>query len=392
MIEKLIGKFVKNAEDINNPQVRSSYGSFSSVTGISLNLLLFAFKIITGILSHSVSIISDAFNNLSDCLSCLITWLGYRISAKPADREHPFGHGRSEYIAGLFISLVIFGAGAELMIASVQRILHPVHVHFSIPMAVVLFFSILIKLWMSRFYHVIAEKIHSSTMEASSQDSRNDVLSTALTLGAMALTLTGSDFPFDGIAGVLISFLILKAGWEIVTDITGQLLGRPADHELSTQIREQILTHPEILGVHDLIIHDYGPGVQIGSAHAEVDSEMTLMHAHSVIDAAEEEIQKLYNVTMTLHADPVELHNPRTNTLKKAFERKLQETDPSLTMHDFRVREKEGREEAVFDILIPYSCQLAPVDIQKQMNDTAASFGIETWITFDHDFTEGEEE
>jgi hypothetical protein len=201
------------------------------------------------------------------------------------------------------------------------------------------------------------------------------VFSTALTLAAMGLSLTPVRFPFDGAAGILISLFILRSGWEIAGEIISQLLGKPAERELSDSIRSQILSHPEILGVHDLIIHDYGPGVQIGSAHAEVDSEMTLVHAHEIIDEAEEEILEKYHVNMTLHTDPVDLHNQAMDLYKTAFSEVLHHLDEKLSLHDFRLRVKDECEEAAFDVLIPYECTLSQEEIEKRINEVSETLG-----------------
>ena len=387
MTEWLIARFVKNAENTADPAVRVKYGTFSSMTGIACNILLFLLKGGIGLLSGSIAVVSDAFNNLSDCLSCLISLFGYRMAAKPADKEHPFGHGRSEYVASLFISLIIFLAGFELLITGVSRIIHPSPVRFSWIMVIILIFSILVKLWMSMFYMNIGRRIDSSTLIASAQDSRNDVLSTALTLGAMLVSLSGISFPLDGIAGCVISLLILKAGYEIAKEIITQLLGRPLDPQLSKAIREQILSHPEILGVHDLIIHDYGPGVQIGSAHAEVDADMTLIKAHEIIDAAEEEINEKFHVNITLHTDPVETHNETMAIYKAAFEEALNHLDPNLSLHDFRIRKKGDCEEASFDILIPYDCALTQDQIHAKLKEVSETIGIRISVIYDHDYT-----
>lgn len=387
MTEWLIARFVKNAENTADPAVRVRYGTFSSMTGIACNILLFLLKGGIGLFSGSIAVVSDAFNNLSDCLSCLISLFGYRMAAKPADKEHPFGHGRSEYVASLFISLIIFLAGFELLITGVSRIIHPSPVRFSWIMVIILIFSILVKLWMSMFYMNIGRRIDSSTLIASAQDSRNDVLSTALTLGAMLVSLSGISFPLDGIAGCVISLLILKAGYDIAKEIITQLLGRPLDPQLSKAIREQILSHPEILGVHDLIIHDYGPGVQIGSAHAEVDADMTLIKAHEIIDAAEEEINEKFHVNITLHIDPVETHNETMAIYKAAFEEVLNHLDPNLSLHDFRLRKKGDCEEASFDILIPYDCALTQDQINAQLKEVSEAIGIQISVIYDHDYT-----
>lgn len=387
MTKWLIARFIRNPQDVSDPAVRVKYGTLSSLTGIACNVLLFVLKALIGFMAGSIAILSDAFNNLSDCLSCVISLFGYRMSAKPADREHPFGHGRSEYVASLLISIIILLAGCELLISSVQRVLHPAAVNFSWPMAFVLLFAIAVKIWMSVFYLKIGKTIDSTTLIASSQDSRNDVLSTALTLGAMLLSRTAITFPVDGVAGCIISLLILKAGYEIARDIISQLLGSPADAQLSANIKEQILSHPEILGVHDLIIHDYGPGVQIGSAHAEVDADMTLVAAHEVIDLAEEEIMEKYHVTMTLHADPVELHNRSRDLYKGTFEEVLSSLDAGLSIHDFRLRKRGDCDEASFDVLIPYECSLSTEQIAQSLKEISEVLGIQISVKYDHDYT-----
>lgn len=387
MTEWLIHRYIKDAEAVNDPAVRTKYGTLSSMTGIACNILLFLLKGLIGMMAGSIAILSDAFNNLSDCLSCLISLFGYRMAAKPADREHPFGHGRSEYVASLLIAIIILLAGIELFITSVNRILNPSVVRFSLPMAVILIFSIALKLWMSGFYLKIGRRIDSTTLIASSQDSRNDVLSTFLTLAAMMMTLTGISFPVDGAAGCLISLFILKAGYEIARDIISQLLGQPADALLSENIRKQILSHCEILGVHDMIIHDYGPGVQIGSAHAEVDSEMTLVKAHEVIDMAEEEILERYHVMMTIHADPVDLHNESMELYRSTFAEVLSSIDDKLTLHDFRLRKREDCDEASFDVLIPYECEKGSDEIDGLLKEASEVLGINISVTYDHDYT-----
>jgi cation diffusion facilitator family transporter len=283
--------------------------------------------------------------------------------------------------------LIIFLAGFELLISSVSRIIHPSPVRFTWIMVFILIFSILVKLWMSVFYMNIGRRIDSSTLIASAQDSRNDVLSTALTLAAMLLSLSGISFPLDGMAGCVISLLILKAGYDIAKEIITQLLGRPLDPQLSKAICEQILSHPEILGVHDLIIHDYGPGVQIGSAHAEVDADMTLIKAHEIIDAAEEEINEKFHVNITLHTDPVETHNETMARYKAAFEEVLNHLDPDLSLHDFRLRKKGDCEEASFDILIPYDCALTQEQIHAQLKEVSETIGIQISVIYDHDYT-----
>ena len=389
----LVRWFIKNPDDVDNKDVRYAYGRLSSFTGIVCNLLLFALKLILGIVSGAISIISDAFNNLSDCLSCLITLFGYKLAAKPADREHPFGHGRMEYIVSFIVAVIIFVVGFELLRSSIESLLHPEAVLFSVYTVVILVVSILVKLWMAGFNRMLGRKLNNIAMIAAAEDSRNDVVTTAAVLAGMILSQFSS-FPFDGAAGVLVSLFILWSGVEISREIISRLLGQPASYELTQKIREIILAHPEVIGVHDMIIHDYGPGKQFGSAHAEVDANMNFLNAHEIIDNAEREIYEKTHVSMTLHLDPVVLDDPRINRYRTEVERVLESLSPSLSMHDFRVVFGEHHNNLVFDVLIPYGCSASQEDIRKAIDAHFANRDpkIYTVITFDRAYTGMKEE
>ena len=394
MTEWLVRRFIQDPENTEDEKVRLQYGSLASYTGIACNVLLFCIKFIIGLVMHSISITSDAFNNLSDCLSNIITLFGYKLAAKPADKEHPFGHGRMEYVVSFVVSVIIFVVGFELLRESISLILHPSAVSFSWPLFVILVLSILVKFWMASFYTALGKKTDSLALIASGEDSRNDVLSTGVALGGLLLGGFVPSFPFDGVAGLAVSCFILKGGYGIAEEIISRLLGTPASYALTKGIENQILSHPEIIGVHDMIIHDYGPGKKIGSAHAEVDASMNFMAAHDVVDEAEREVYEKLHVMLTLHMDPVDRRNPQVQAYQEEVQNALKHISPDLSMHDFRVVPGNTHTNLVFDVLVPYSFSLSNEEIKKKI-DTALDNHepkLYTVITFDHAFVDQEEE
>ena len=260
----LIRKFIRNWEQTSDPTVRKAYGTLSSVVGMLCNIVLFALKYSVGVLSNSIAIISDAFNNLSDCASCLVTLFGYKLAAKPADKDHPFGHGRMEYLTSLVIAVMIALMGFELLRNSAEKILHPEQVAFHAATLVTLLASVGVKLWMAWFNARLGRRIDSAVMIATAKDSRSDVIATGATILALLLSLV-TDLPVDGVMGVAVSLFILKTAYDIIRDTVGELLGRPASPEVTQKLREMVLESPQILGLHDLMIHDYGPLNMIGS-------------------------------------------------------------------------------------------------------------------------------
>lgn len=391
MTEFLIRHFVSNPENITDEKTRYSYGFLTSITGIVCNLFLFVLKFISGLIMNSISIMSDGFNNLSDCLSCLLTLFGYRLSAKPADKEHPFGHGRMEYIISFVVAIIIFVVTYELFTESIRKIIHPEKVTFNGVLFILLLASVFIKLWMSSFNKKIGTKIDNIAMITTAQDSRNDVFVTLITLFAMIMTAFTDNFPFDGIAGVVLSCFLFWSGVEISKTIITRLLGAPADPQLIEKIQTMILDHPEVLGVHDMIIHDYGPGTRIGSAHAEVDSNMSLVDAHNVVDEAEREIQNKLHVMMTIHVDPIDLNNPKSNAYREEILRVLHRIDPGLSLHDFRMVESSTYDKLLFDVLVPFDSKVTKEEIQKQIDEEMASKEkkVKTVVNYDRDYTGG---
>ncbi|WP_314674619.1 cation diffusion facilitator family transporter [uncultured Solobacterium sp.] len=391
MINYLIKKYIKNADDIQNETVRFAYGKLTSIIGIIANLLLFIVKLTIGFMTGSVSIMSDGFNNLSDVMTCLVTVLGYRIASKPADKEHPFGHGRVEYVVSFVIAVVIFTVSFELIKQGIQQIMEPNEILFRPMLLLILVVSIGIKLWISHLNHTIGKRIDNLAMIATAQDARNDAWSTLITIVAMLLSQLKTTFPFDGVATLVIACFILKSGYELIKEIIDRLIGKPADKVLVKQIRETILKYKEIRGLHDLIIHDYGPGVKIGSAHAEVDAKMNIVKIHDIIDQAEREVGDTLHVMMTLHMDPIEYDNPITNAYFEDLKRILSQIDPAITVHDFRTVRGDEHTNLVFDLVIPYGFHLEDEQIKVEIDHHFEKYPnkIYTVITFDHPYTGG---
>ena len=341
---------------------------------------------------NSVSIVSDGFNNLSDCMSCLITMFGYKLASKPADREHPFGHGRYEYLVSLLVAVMIIVVTFQLFLSSMDKILHPTPVRFDLVLFLLLAASILVKIWMSAFNTKLGKKLNNMVMLTTAQDSRNDVFVTALSLVAMVLSTVNRTVPFDGIFGIVLACILFYSGYSMIRDIVDRLLGAPADSSLTKEIRDEILSYPEIIGVHDMIIHEYGPGCHIGSAHAEVNAHTEFMHAHDVIDCCERAIQDKYHVMMTLHMDPVDYSNPKVNAYRTEVTEILRQLHAGLSMHDFRIVAGTSHTNLVFDILMPYSCTISEDEIRETIETKMAELHPETKlytvITFDRSYVE----
>lgn len=387
MTNLLVKTFVKNHEDVKNPVVRQKYGTLSSIVGIICNIILFALKYIIGTLSNSISIVSDAFNNLSDCASCLVTLFGYKLASKPADKDHPFGHGRMEYLTSLIIAAIILLVGFELLQGSVKKIITPEVVTFSIPALLVLVFSIAVKFWMSFFNTKLGKKINSTVMIATAKDSRSDVIATTASLIALVASIF-TDLPVDGVMGVIVSVFILKAGYEIVKDTVDELLGKPADPEIVEEIKKIALENEKMLGIHDLVIHNYGPGNMIGSCHIEVASNEDFMVIHDIIDEIERKIMHELKIIMTIHMDPILIDDELTNNAKKLVNGIIAEIDPALSMHDFRLVYGETHTNLIFDLVVPYECKIDN-DVLKSIIDEKLSkeeTNYYTVIVFDREY------
>lgn len=367
MTKFLVSKFIKNHEDVKNQKVREAYGILSSWVGIVCNILLFIAKFIIGTVANSISIISDGFNNLSDCASCVVTMFGYKMAAKPADKDHPFGHGRMEYLTSLVIAMVIMVVGVELFTGSVDKIIHPEKVQFSVVALAVLIISIIIKLWMGLFNRKLGKTVESSVMLATSKDSLNDVLATTATLVALVATLF-TDVPLDGVMGVVVSVMILVSGFGIIKETVDELLGQPASPELVESLKELVDECAFSLGMHDLIIHSYGPGNLIGSVHIEVDGKENIMDIHDAIDELERNIYDELGIRITIHMDPVETDNENLKLCKDMIKVIIEEIDKELSFHDFRVVSGPSHTNLIFDVVVPHGCKLRDSQIKEAID------------------------
>lgn len=368
MVDFLVRHFVKDYEKTDDNKVRERYGVFSSIVGILCNILICSCKFVVGTLVHSIAIVSDGFNNLSDCASCIVTMFGYKMAAKPADKDHPFGHGRMEYLTSLVIAAVIVVVGCELFKSSVNKIIHPEQVLFSWVALLILVISILVKIWMGLFNRKLGNRIHSSVMLATSKDSFGDVFATTATVIALLASLW-TKLPVDGIMGLLVSVLILISGFGIIKDTVDQLLGQPADEELVGQLKEMVSENAVALGMHDLIIHSYGPGNLIGSVHVEVDSSGGILEIHDAIDELERDIYEELHIRMTIHMDPVDIGNEEMVRYRDMVANIVSEIDSQLSIHDFRMVSGPTHTNFIFDLLMPYDCRLTEEEIRKQIDD-----------------------
>lgn len=384
MTEFLVKRLIKDYENTSDAKVRGRYGVFSSMVGIICNILLFVSKFIIGTLANSISIISDGFNNLSDCASCVITMFGYKMAAKPADKDHPFGHGRMEYLTSLALSMIIIFVGVELIKNSIGKLIHPEKVDFSYVALIVLILSILMKFWMFLFNKKLGRRINSGVMEATAKDSLNDVFATTSTLIALVASIF-TDIPVDAIMGIVVSVLIIKAGVDITSETVDQLLGKPADEELVNNIKELVEAYEVSLGMHDLIIHSYGPGNLIGSVHVEVDSSGDIMVIHDAIDMIEREIYEKLGVMMTIHMDPVEVGNEKIDMGKRMVKEIISEISSELSIHDFRMVSGPTHTNLIFDVVLPYDCGLTENDVKQAIDEALAKKEEKYYavITFD---------
>ncbi len=368
MTNLLIKLFVKNKDNIQDVKVRSAYGTLSGSVGIAVNLLLSVAKLIIGSITHSITITGDALNNLSDAGSSTISLLGFRIASKPADKEHPYGHGRVEYICGLGVSIIIMFMGFELIKSSVGKIIEPQTPEFSYAAIIVLCLSILGKLWLALFNRKIAKAINSDTVNAVVKDSLSDMAATAVSIVSLVLSKYFS-LPFDGIFGVVVSLFVMWAGIGVFRATTASLLGQPPEETTVKMLEEKIMSYDGVYGVHDLIVHDYGPGRCFVTAHAEVPSTADIMESHDLMDIIEQEIRIETGYILTLHMDPIVMDDEQTNTAKKIVNKIVSEIDQSLSIHDFRMVAGPHHTNLIFDIVLPYSCKTDTSEIINKINE-----------------------
>lgn len=348
----LIRRFIKNPERVEDPQVRKAYGTLGSGLGIGLNLLLALGKLLLGLATGSLAIIADAANNLSDAFGSIVSLVSMRLAQKPMDREHPFGHGRMEYIGALGVGALIVVMGFSLLRSGVEAVIRPEGLTLSLPVLGLLVAAVLVKLWLFFFYRTLGRKVNSATLLAASKDSLSDVLATGGVLVSVGLQYAFG-WRTDGIMGVLVALVVLKAGYDVCKDTVGLLLGEKPDPEKVRRIREMLLAFPGILGVHDLVLHDYGPGRCIASVHAEVSAQGNIVEIHEVIDQAEREIGREMNIVICIHMDPIVTDDEESNTVKAKLEAFLRHTDERLTLHDFRLVPGQQQVNLIFDCVLP---------------------------------------
>lgn len=353
MTQFLIRCFIKRPDDVKDAAVRTAYGNLASLVGMACNILLCIGKLLAGTLFGSIAIMADALNNLSDASSNVVSLIGFRLAAKAPDAEHPYGHARYEYLAGLVVSVTILAIGLSLLKESALKVLHPTPVAFSWLSIGVLAASILVKLWLSGFNRAVGKKINSETLMATAADSRNDVLTTgAVLLSTILCSLTGYGI-IDGIMGVGVAAFILWSGWGLVMDTLSPLLGESPSPELVEHIERTVMSYPGVLGVHDLMVHDYGPGHQFASLHVEFPAETDPLTAHDVIDNIEKDFLKKDRLQVTIHYDPIVTADASVGVLRARLKEHARQLDPRLSIHDLRIVPGDSHTNVLFDLVFP---------------------------------------
>ena len=365
MIEKWMERRFGN--DVRSESVRESYGKAASIVGVGANVLLFLGKLIVGSVSGSVAITADAVNNLSDASSNIVSLLGFKLAGKPADEDHPYGHGRFEYLSGLMVAVMILVIGVELMQGSVEKILHPTGVTMSVPLVIVLAGSIFVKLWMARFNRRIGRKIDSKTLLATADDSRNDVISTSAVLLATVIGhFTG--MMLDGWMGAAVALFILISGFGLVRDTIDPMLGSAPTREQVATIKEKLESYPGVLGTHDLMVHDYGPGRQFASVHLEMDAKADPLDSHDLIDNIERDFLREDNLHLVIHYDPVTTDDPRVEQLRSRITEIVHGMHDDMAIHDLRIVPGNTHTNIVFDCVVPYGCRIPDREIRERIS------------------------
>ncbi len=386
MTELLLKLFVKNYENRQSvPSVRSAVGKLSGGVGIACNILLCVMKLLIGSLTGSIAITADAMNNLSDATGSIVTLIGFKMAEKPADEEHPYGHARSEYLSALAVAALILIIGFELAKTSVDKIIHPTEVEFTVPAAVVLVISVLLKLWLFTFNRRLGRDIRSAALLATAADSRNDAVATAAVLLCSVLSLFTS-LPLDGIVGLAVALFILYSGISLGKETISPLIGESGDSELHELIVGMIENEEKVLGYHDLLVHDYGPGQRFASCHVEMDSREDAMFCHELIDNLERRCLQEHNVHLVIHYDPVVTDDEELSELRDTVLQLLQTQDARISVHDFRMVRGEGHTNLIFDIVLPSDLMPNKKQIKKQLDEDLnrdAQTKFYTVVTFD---------
>ena len=381
----LIERYQKNGTIREEDQKK--LGNQASIIGMALNIILAVSKMLAGVLFHSVAVLADGINNLSDSGNALILLISFRLSSKPADKEHPFGHERYEYLASMVVGVSILMLSFEMFKSSLDKILHPQPITASFLVIGVLIFSILVKLWLGIFYRRCADAIHSTVLKASSADSFNDVISTGAVLLSTIIAMLFS-INLDGYMGIIVAVLILKTGLEVLKEAANKILGEAPDAETVANIENKILSYPGVCGIHDFMMHSYGPNRTFVSVHVEVDSKVDVLESHDMIDRIEQDFLKNENIHMVVHMDPIVLDNPKINQLYDEVKNCIRSLSEELQIHDFRAVIGPTHTNLIFDCVIPYSCSISSDVIQKAV-DQLLSEKEETYysvITFERPY------
>ncbi|HCU08540.1 MAG TPA: cation-efflux pump [Clostridiales bacterium] len=383
----LIRHFVADYENTKDIKVRESYGKLAGVVGIISNLILCGFKIGTGLVFNSIAIVADGINNLSDASGSLVTLIGFRLSGKKADAEHPYGHGRIEYLTGLMISVMILVIGVQLLRSSIEKTMDPEPMVFSWITVAVLVTAIIVKFWQTRFNMSVGKTIDSAALKATGTDSRNDVLATTAVLLAIGMEkLCG--YPLDGPVGILVAFFILYSGWVLINETVSPLLGKAPDPETVHALKERIEAHEGVIATHDLILHDYGPGRVFGSVHVEVDASVDIQESHDMVDNIEREVYKYMGVLLTIHMDPMDLSDPLTLKVRQQLEEICTRMEEIREIHDVRVVSGITHHNVIFDVMIFRSCKESEAALRERITQELQTYDpkYRTVITIDRSY------
>ena len=388
MTSFLIRRFVRDRDNVKDGKVRYAYGRLAGIAGLTANILLFALKLLAGVLSGSLAIMADAFNNLSDAGSSIVTLVGFKLSSAPPDKEHPFGHGRMEYLSAMAVAALIMIAGFELATSAVDKILHPTPTDISWLTVVILAASIAVKLWMALFYRKVGRTIDSETLKAACADSRNDVICTGVVLVSSVVGWI-TNVAIDGYVGAAVALFVIWSGFSIIREAVSPLLGQAPDAEMVEQIKKTVLSHEGIVGIHDLMIHSYGPGRCVISLHAEVPCREDMMRSHDRIDCVEKDLMREFNAIACIHMDPVDTEDERVETLRVLAETVAQDIDRRLSLHDFRVVFGETHTNLIFDLVVPFDFKgdQAALGEEIQRRVQLADSRLFVVATVEHSFT-----
>ncbi|MBQ7318745.1 MAG: cation transporter [Clostridia bacterium] len=376
--------FIRNADNPRDPRVRSAYATLTSAVGIILNLLLFAGKFLAGTLAHSVAICADAMNNLSDAGSQVLTLVGCRMAAKDADRDHPYGHARMEYVTSMIVSFIILLIGYELLRDSIDKIINPVKTEFHLLTVIILAVSVIVKLWLGLFNRAIGKKIDSDALRATMIDSLSDA---GATLAVLVCTLIyrWTDFDADAYVGIAVAMLILVAGIRVLLDAKNAILGEAPPPALLDDIRTVVGAYPDALGIHDMMVHNYGPGRTIASLHVEVDGNRNVFDMHDMIDRIEKQLGDELGIIATVHMDPIVVGDAEVDRLREQVNERLQQLDSRLSLHDFRFVRGATHSNLIFDVVVPFEIKLSDEELRKHIDSAVRSIDATycTVITID---------